>query len=60
VLVYDAVVASRGTAGCLAAARHARCGHRGIGADRAAGAPLTVVEAVLGTRLPGFEDLWRY
>jgi hypothetical protein len=60
VLILDAEVASRGTAGFLAAARLARRGHLGIGADRAAGAALTVVEAVLGTRLPGFEDLWRY
>ena len=33
---------------------------RGIGVDRASRAGLTVVEDMLGTRLPGFEDTWRY
>jgi phytoene dehydrogenase-like protein len=33
---------------------------RGIGVDRASRAGLTVVEDVLGRRLPGFEETWRY
>jgi phytoene dehydrogenase-like protein len=33
---------------------------RGIGVDRAARAGLTAVEDILGRRLPGFEDTWRY
>jgi len=33
---------------------------RGVGTDRAARAALTVVEDVLGRRLPGFDDTWRY
>lgn len=33
---------------------------RGIGVDRASRAGLTVVEDLLGRRLPGFEDTWRY
>jgi phytoene dehydrogenase-like protein len=33
---------------------------RGIGVDRASRAGLTVVEDMLGKRLPGFEDTWRY
>ena len=33
---------------------------RGVGTDRAARAALTVVEDILGKRLPGFEDTWRY
>jgi phytoene dehydrogenase-like protein len=33
---------------------------RGIGVDRAARAGLTTVEDILGRRLPGFEETWRY
>lgn len=33
---------------------------RGIGVDRAARAGLTVAEDILGARIPGFEDTWRY
>jgi phytoene dehydrogenase-like protein len=33
---------------------------RGIGVDRAARAGLTVVEDILGRRLAGFEETWRY
>lgn len=33
---------------------------RGIGVDRAARAGLTVAEDILGARLPGFEETWRY
>ena len=33
---------------------------RGIGVDRASRAALTVVEDMLGKRLPGFENTWRY
>jgi phytoene dehydrogenase-like protein len=33
---------------------------RGIGVDRAARAGLTVVEDILGRKLPGFEASWRY
>jgi len=33
---------------------------RGIGVDRAARAGLTVVEDILGKRLSGFEESWRY
>jgi phytoene dehydrogenase-like protein len=33
---------------------------RGIGVDRAARAGLTVTEDILGKRLPGFENTWRY
>jgi hypothetical protein len=33
---------------------------RGIGVDRAARAGLTVAEDILGGRIPGFEDTWRY
>ena len=33
---------------------------RGIGVDRAARAGLTVVEDLLGRRLAGFEETWRY
>jgi hypothetical protein len=33
---------------------------RGIGVDRASRAGLTVVEDILGKKLPGFEETWRY
>jgi phytoene dehydrogenase-like protein len=33
---------------------------RGIGVDRASRAALTVAEEILGKRLPGFEESWRY
>jgi uncharacterized protein with NAD-binding domain and iron-sulfur cluster len=33
---------------------------RGIGVDRAARAGLTAAEAILGARLPGFDETFRY